>query len=85
MKSVLGTSKRECFDKKIIFSTKEALEECQDENEVKDELADGYDDDIYMWVSDAPDDLLPLDPSLVRINTFFGVNKIGKMTNRPAP
>lgn len=85
MKSVLGTSKREIFDKKIMFTAGEALEECQSKEEAENELADGTKDDMYLWVTDAPDEILPLDPSLVRINTYFGVNKIGKMTNRPPP
>ena len=38
-----------------------------------------------MWITNPPEDILPLDPSLVRIDTYFGVNKIGKMDNWPEP
>lgn len=48
-----------------------------------EQLEDGDPDDLYMWVTDAPDSILPQNPNHVRINTYFGINKIGSMSKRP--
>lgn len=85
MKSILGTSKREMFDKKITFTAQEAIEECQTKEEIETEMAECHPNEIYAWVTNPPDSVLPLDPSLVRIDTFFGINKYGLMSKRPPP
>lgn len=59
MKSVLGTSQREMFDKKIIFKVQEALEECSSKEEATKELAGDAPDDLYIWITDAPDEIQP--------------------------
>ena len=79
-KSVLKTAVREMFDKKIIFTAQDALDEYEDP---KAELDFGSPDDIYMWVTEAPNELLEIKPGNVRIHSHFGCTRIGRMSTRP--
>lgn len=83
-KSILKTTPREMFDKKIMFKAQDALDECDDQEKEK-ELGLGSPEDMYLWVSECADELLEMSPDLVRINTILGISVIGTMKNKPAP
>ena len=68
---MVGVSQREFLDKRVFFH----------KSEVK-ELEEGENDDIFVWLSAAPNEIFPEEPSkYVRAETIFGFMRIGKMEN----
>ena len=67
-KSVIGTQQREFIDKKIYFRTSDVQPD-----------VDPQDDEIYMWVTSAPNELHPVDPSkFTRADTLLGIQRMGR-------
>ena len=65
-KSVIGTAQREFIDKKIYFRASDAEE------------VDPMQDDIYLWVTSAPDELVPITSSYVRSDSLLGIQRMGR-------
>ena len=66
-KSVIGTDPREFIDKKIFFKTSEV------------ENVPVEDDEIYLWVTSAPDEVIPPNPKkYVRSDSLLGINRMGR-------
>lgn len=51
--------------------------------EPETELGNGSADDIYEWFTSIPDELCPVKKGIVRADSILGINRIGRMTNRP--
>ena len=66
-KTVANAQQRDFIDKKIWFTTSEAEGGPPHPH-----------DDVYIYVSAAPDELHPIDDRFCRGDTIFGYNKIGK-------
>lgn len=76
-KSILNTTQRDFIDKKFIFTKGEA--------KIKDgtDHASDDDDDIYLWVTSAPDEVYPVDANSCRATSLFGIIRIGRVKNWP--
>ena len=80
LKPLFNTSSRQLEEKRFFFSSQETIEMADDPVV---ELADGHTDDIYEWFSSIPNELRPAAKSHVRADTIFGINRYGKIANRP--
>lgn len=71
-KGVLGTQGREFIDKKIYFRT----------SDIDPQLKGKDQDEIYLWVTSAQDDIVPNNPSKnTRAQSIIGMWRIGKRPN----
>jgi hypothetical protein len=68
-KGVVGTQSRDFVDKKVIFWTSDVDPSTED-------------NEIYMWVTAAPDEILPVDKAqCTRAYSVLGVQRIGRRKN----
>ena len=67
-KTVANTQQRDFIDKKIWFTTSEASGTAVNEE----------DDEIYVYVTSAPNELYAIDDRYMRGDTLFGYNRIGR-------
>jgi len=72
MKPVAKTSKREFLDKKIWFR----------ESDTGDTFEEGY-NDIYLWITSAPDSFWPITKDIVRADGLIGITRFGKRRDGP--
>ena len=62
-KSVIGTAPRQFIDKKVFFRT----------SDIDPSVKETDKDEIYIWVSSAPDNLYPCDSKYVRATSILGI------------
>ena len=72
MKPVAGTSAREFLDKKIWFR----------DSDTGDAVEEGY-NDIYCWITSAPDSFWPIEKKIVRAQGIIGISRFGKRRDGP--
>lgn len=66
-RAVAGVQQRDFVDKKLWFKTSQA-----------EGTPPSVDDEVYVFVSSAPDELYPVDSRYTRGDTLVGYNRIGK-------
>ena len=67
-----------------MFTRRQALESEYGRELENFDAADGDLDDIFMWVTSAPDDLYPLSTKYVRSDSIVGIIRIGRIATWPA-
>lgn len=72
MKSVASTAQREFLDKKIWFRESDI-----DGNVEEDQ------NDIYLWITSAPDSFWPMNKKYVRADALIGLSRIARRKDGP--
>lgn len=80
LKPVLKSYSRELLEKRFFFQSQRALDMSENAQE---ELGTGFADDVYEYLTSMPDNVMEKNKNYVRADTPLGMNRIGRMTNRP--